>query len=1071
MGTTHGLDFPWLEDALGRMREAIVVTDADFDSPGPRIRYVNAAFERMTGWTSAQSIGRSPRFLQCEATDLEALGRIRQALANARPISEVVLNRHRNGTDYWNRLYIQPIRDDNGTVSGFISLQSDVTDERAQGDRLRQISEWFVAATESSPNGKYVLMAVRGDHGSIEDFRVDYANEIGARRLATTREQLIGSLLSAAWPIRFVPGLKAQCLAVLASGQPLSDEFEVTEYGEDIRWIRHQILPVEDGVVINSENISERRIAQAELAQREEWFRAAAEGNLNALFINEAVYDDDGQVVDFSFAYVNEQGGRMLSMNPADMIGKSVFDLFPSYRADGSLERYRELFLEKRSWVGEFPIDSPGIKAKWIRQLAVPWSRGLALSAEDITDSIRERLALSQERKLLQAFVDHFPGAAWIAKADGEIELCNASFSANLQGPLAASTPDPLRPGHDLALASGGTQLKMLSLASPGGAVRQLEVLQFPVDAGDVGCRTGGIALDVTQREQNLESAKLLSALASASHDAVLSVAEDGRVCFWATSAERFYGYPAEAVLGRGISVLAAPESAHRWSEVLAMLVSQGAVRSSRLRHVAVDGRIIDVEVSGAEHGRYGDGLRAFALLVSDISARVQAEQRAEFLAMHEDSSGLLNFKGFKQRTAEHLQRLGQNSEGGFLVARISLLELESLRELFGADFADALFNAFADRARSLFRTSHAILARRGPDQILVFFADATHAQNIFAQMWEKLRQPIDLGDKRFDINAKCGFATGIGLEAETLDTVMRASDIAHGQALTRPGGAALKYEPSMALRLERRGAIQEALSVAIGAGELSLVLQPIFGDYRHPRVTGIEALLRWTSGKLGFVSPSEFIPVAEESNLIVELGDWVLTESCRQLKRIHEAGHPKLNIAVNVAEAQLCRPDFVQWVLEIVSGAGIEPGNLELEITERTLMADTDAGEEMLQAIRRAGMKVSVDDFGTGYSSLSYLADFSVDKLKVDRSFVSQMAESRRHYSLVTAVLNLAKSLRVQCVAEGVETSLQFDMLRTLGCHFFQGYHLAKPMPIEALLPWLDRERVSAVPPVDPDP
>lgn len=1050
------LDLAWLQAALGRMRESIVITDAALDSPGPSIRYVNAAFERTTGWASADIIGQSPRVLQCAATDRAALDRIRAALSEGRPISETVINCGRDGTEYLNHIYIQPIESEDGKLLGFMSLQTDLTEERVAADRLRRISEWFSASTDSSLNAKYVLIAIRGEDGEVQDFRFEYANELGAQMLATTREQLVGNCLSNALPPSRVAPVKAQCMEALATGKASSEEFKVSEYGPDMCWIRHQLVPVENGVVITSENISARKLAETELERREQWFRAAAEGNLNALFINEAVYDDDGDVVDFTFAYVNEQGGRMVSMDPADMIGRSICDLFPINRTEGFFDLYRSLFLEKRTWVHEFPIDVPGIRARYLRQLAAPWSNGLALSVEDITESVREKKLLAQERRLLQAFMENFPGAAWIANANGEVEIFNDAFSSHVQGPLAAAASNPLRLGHDRGLASGETQVNLIHLPMPGGAERLLETFQFPIEAGDGGHKMGGFALDVTDREQNLQTAALFSAITQASNDAMLSVSADGRICLWTPSAERFYGYTSKTMLGKTTETLVAPESANACKQVLAMLVSTGTIQRQRLRHVTSDGRVLDVEMSGAEHARNDLGERIFALLVADISDIVRAEKRAEFLARHEDVSGLLNITGFKRETAAYLSRSDAPVAGIHLMARISLPELASLRELFGSTFADALFSAFAQRANQLLGQRGALLARHGPDQMLVFISDMDGDHKGFIEAWDALRNPIELGNKRFNLNAKCGFCIAACQVAGGFEAFLRSADIAHGQAVSRPGNLAVLYDASMASRVERRGQIQDALSTAISAGELSLVLQPIYGNFRHPQVTGVEALLRWSSGELGFVSPGEFIPIAEESNAIVELGDWVLAEACRQLRQLHQAGYPRLNIAVNVAEAQLGRPDFVEWVLATVEAAGIEPGNLELEITERTLMSDTEAGQQMLLAIRRAGIKVSVDDFGTGYSSLSYLANFSIDKLKVDRSFVNQMTESRRHYSLVTTVLSLAKSLRLECVAEGVETGSQFDMLRTLGCHFFQGYYLAKPMPIGALLPWL---------------
>jgi EAL domain-containing protein (putative c-di-GMP-specific phosphodiesterase class I) len=229
---------------------------------------------------------------------------------------------------------------------------------------------------------------------------------------------------------------------------------------------------------------------------------------------------------------------------------------------------------------------------------------------------------------------------------------------------------------------------------------------------------------------------------------------------------------------------------------------------------------------------------------------------------------------------------------------------------------------------------------------------------------------------------------------------------------------------------------------------------------FKDGAVAGIEALARWSNPRLGEVSPGEFIPVAEESSAIIGLGDWVLSESCRQLRALADAGHAGLFVAMNVAEAQLARVDFPERVSAALSRHGLAPSQLELEITERTLMADTPVHQQNLLALRALGVRLSVDDFGTGYSSLAYLTRFPVDKIKVDRSFVAALGDDGQHAEVVRAIIALAGALRLDCVAEGVETPAQREALERLGCRGMQGYLLARPMGFDGLVAWLSTLR-----------
>ena len=810
-----------------------------------------------------------------------------------------------------------------------------------------RLAEWFRGATHSALNAIYIFEPVRDAQGGITDFRFLFANPLGAELLRLGGHELAGLTLREVVPPSRVEIVLQQCRDVMAGGQPIVEEFEVEEYPPSMRWLRHQVVPIRDGVVITSENISARKLAEQDLARREEWFRAAAEGNLNALFINEAVFDETGDVVDFVFAHVNEQGGRLVGMDPAAMVGRSICELFPVNRTHGYFEHYRRLFLEKRTVVDEFPIQSPALKAKWLRQLAVPWSRGLALSAEDITEEISRKHALESRQRMLAAFIEQIPGPAWIADDQGVARLYNRRFVA-LGGQQAPADGEPVSLDALFGALQGSVyRLQNAELIASGQASRSLESGPLP---------EGGTALyDV-------------------------------------------FRFPIDA-----------------------------------------------------NHERLAGG---FAL---DITDRRRAEERAEYLVSHDAATGLFNREGLVRRVASRVVLPGARP----LVARISLREAETLREVLGSSFVDRLVQAYAGRMTDALARFNAELGRDGPDQMLLVLDEAAAAEPALLAAWPRLSREIELDGQRYSLNPRLGYVACPPDEAPPdAEALVRACDLAHGQAVARQTTAAIAYAPEMAERLQRRVDIQRELGNAVANDELSLVLQPVFSDAAAGAVAGVEALVRWHSPRLGFVSPGEFIPIAEESSAIVALGDWVLQETCRQLRALDDEGGAPLYAAVNVAEAQLARSDFADGVASLLQRHGLAPGRLELEITERTLMADTQVHQANLQVLRDLGVRLSVDDFGTGYSSLSYLLRFAVDKIKIDRSFIAGLGQQGSHDGLVQALVALAESLRLECVAEGVETEAQLARLRQLGCGQFQGYLLARPMAPPALREWLAARR-----------
>jgi predicted signal transduction protein with EAL and GGDEF domain len=345
-------------------------------------------------------------------------------------------------------------------------------------------------------------------------------------------------------------------------------------------------------------------------------------------------------------------------------------------------------------------------------------------------------------------------------------------------------------------------------------------------------------------------------------------------------------------------------------------------------------------------------------------------------------------------------------------------------------------------------------VARFGGDEfglILDGIADREMVDSIAARILEELRVPFSLGGRDWFINASIGIAIAKPGRA-TPDDLFREAEIALVQAKRDVGARYTFFEAAMSTATLERVELEDDLRRAITGGELRVHYQPLV-DLVSDRIVGLEALVRWQHPTRGLVPPLSFIPLAEETGLIIPLGRWVLETACRQARAWHdELPDSRLVMSVNLSARQFTQPDLVEQIAAILAETGLPAHLLELEITETVLMDQSEAGTRALRALRELGVQLVLDDFGTGYSSLSYLKHLPLDTIKIDRSFVNGLDDDDANLPIVQAVIALAHGLGIDVVAEGIETAAQLARLRTLVCDRGQGYFYARPMPPEEL-------------------
>ena len=434
---------------------------------------------------------------------------------------------------------------------------------------------------------------------------------------------------------------------------------------------------------------------------------------------------------------------------------------------------------------------------------------------------------------------------------------------------------------------------------------------------------------------------------------------------------------------------------------------------------------------------------------MTDISELKNREMQRYYQATHDELTGLLNRRGFMEAIAMRFTDR-QPVTGAFLVVDIDGFRF--INDVHGQEVGDEFLQAFARHLKDSF-PQDTVLARFGADEYLAFFpelTDAAAAINLFQPLAVVLLQ-TSAGS--FAARSSGGFFLCGGQEG-TPESYLQKAVLAMHHAKIVEKSACYIYEPSMQAVAVRRHAIREGLSQALQNQEFFLQYQPIYAiEAITERVIGFEALLRWRSPSLGMVSPAEFIPVAEETNLILPIGEWVMQEACQFFSGLDAQKGSAATVSVNVSVRQLLSPGFSNRVRSILQQCDLPPGQLGIEVTESIMMTDEQHNIAVLNELRAMGVSISLDDFGTGYSSFTYLQKLPIDVLKVDKSLIDEIAQPDRNaLLLMESLVQMSRLLGYRIVAEGVENSDQLVLLRQIGCGACQGYLLGKPMSAEAV-------------------
>jgi diguanylate cyclase (GGDEF)-like protein/PAS domain S-box-containing protein len=547
--------------------------------------------------------------------------------------------------------------------------------------------------------------------------------------------------------------------------------------------------------------------------------------------------------------------------------------------------------------------------------------------------------------------------------------------------------------------------------------------------------------------------------------DAVICTDISGNITFLNLVAEKMTGWSIQEAAGRPMpEFFRIVDAATRETIPNPMTMATEQDRAGNLPSNCVlirrDGSETYIEDSVAPiHGH--DGLVCGSVLVfRDVSvARAMADQIAHS-AEHDFLTGLPNRLLLNDRLGQAIA-LAQRDHGSIGVLFLDMDGFKHINDSLGHPTGDKLLQVVASRMLECIREPDTV-SRQGGDEFIVLLQNVKRPEDaaiVAKRLLKTLAEPFSIDRHNLHITACIGLSVypDDGLDAETL---IKNADTAMYQAKENGRHNYRFFMPEMNVRAVERQSIEEDLQCALERKEFTLHYQPKI-NLATGAITGAEALLRWTHPTRGSVSPAQFIPVAEDSGLILQIGAWVLREACTQAKAWADAGLPRTTIAVNVSAIQFRHEGFLDGLFETLSETGFNPGSLELEVTESVLMKHAERAASILQKLRKRGVRVALDDFGTGYSSLSYLRKFPLDAIKIDQSFMRQITESPDDTAIVSAIISMGQSLKLRVIAEGVETPEGVAFLQARQCEEAQGYYFSRPVPAEQFATLLKRRQI----------
>ncbi len=798
-------------------------------------------------------------------------------------------------------------------------------------------------------------------------------------------------------------------------------------------------------------DITERKRAEEALRESEERFRSLFESAFDGIAIHER-----GVFVD-----VNPAFAKMFGYSESEMKGMSVLDLVA--------EEHHDSVMQKIASGVQATYDMAMVKkdgtiiyveavAKEGRYEGCPVR---VVAARDITERKRAEEALRESEQRFRTLAETATAAIFIYRGT-KISYANPAAEAmcgyTREEWAAMDFWDVVHPDHRELIRERGLTRQHgeevparyeVKILTKKGQERWLDFTAASIEFEGKPAMLG-TAFDITERkraeEALRESEERYRDLFENTSDLIQSVAMDGSFLYVNRAWRETLGYSEEETLSLNMFDIIHPDSRDHCITMFQRVTAGESLNRVEAEFVTKQGRSIWVE--GSAFARFQDGKPvATRGIFRDVTEHKQAEETVRHLAYHDALTDLPNRALFRDRLNLAIAQ-AKRSKQMVAVMLLDLDRFKMINDTAGHKQGDRLLQTVGNQLKGLVREGDTV-ARAGGDEFILLLPAVTgveHAASIADRIVQSFRGVRIVAGHEFHITTSIGI-TIFPTDGDDAETLLRNADIAMYRAKEEGRDNSQIYSADMKAKIAERVVLESDLRHALEREEFIVYYQPQV-DIRTGQIVGVEALVRWDHPDRGLVSPIEFIPVAEETGLIVELGEWVLRTACAQNKAWQEAGIPGMRIAVNVSSHQFQRRDLVQTVMQVLNETDLDPSSLEVEITESTAIQDVDHTIAVLRSLRDMGVRVAIDDFGVGHSALSYLKRFPVDVVKIDQSFVRDITIDPDDAAIVTTIITIAHDLKLSVIAEGVETEEQLAFLEKRGCDEMQGFLFSKPLP-----------------------
>jgi diguanylate cyclase (GGDEF)-like protein/PAS domain S-box-containing protein len=1054
----------------------IAVVDREF-----RYVFANKMFQRSRGMTLEKIVGRRVDDVLGEQGAAEFYAPYVERLRSGETCTHERLVAPPGEEPRWHLVQLAPImvpgEDGAPRFNGYYIVSSDIHDIKMAQQRLAMQEAQLRLYTDNIPDSVCYLDRNR---------RFLFVNRKFAQLRGMTPDDIIGKTTREVMGPELAEWIADRTQPVLDRGEMVTYERDEELPGGRKRYLHVKVVPniAEHGVVVGmyvvSHDISDVKQAQEQLAAREEELRFFAENIPEAIayvdlergctFVNNLFLASRGYTREFALGRFPDQESY-----PPEVLEMLKPHLARVHRGE---ETSYERFLK-----------TPSGQERWVRVALTPRRdadgrvRGYYAVSTDIHEikSAQEQIA-DKERQLRQV-IDSIPTPMCYVDAGDFYRYVNDSFLSYVglasEQIVGRSVRDVL--GDDrwalltpsMARVRAGEALAVERLVRfADGHKRWMTVRLTPRFSGGEYLGYYATTSDIHEQKLVEEELRRANTILSAHFDntplAVIEWDTALRVARWSGQSEAIFGWSAPETLGRPLRGwrLVYEEDEAAVGDMIRSLV-EGRERHATLRHrnYRKDGSVIWVEWHNSalrdEEGR----VISILSLAQDVSSRIQAEERLQYMATHDGLTGLPNSVLLHDRLDAALAR-ARRARRRVGVMFLDLDHFKDVNDTLGHRIGDALLKELARRIRGALRQSD-LLARISGDEFVVVLEDLPDEgspERVARMILDEVRRPFQVEGHELHVSGSLGLALHPedGNDAETL---LKNADAAmyHAKELGRNGFR--NFSAELAQRRTQRLEVETALRRALKNGELALHYQPIV-DIKGGAVRHVEALLRWHDPERGLMLPQGFIPLAEESGLGHAIGQWVMENACRQARAWRDAGLGDITVGINLSAGQLRDTSMIADLKRVLSRTGCEPGWLELEITETSMVRDVEGASVVLAKLRALGVRIAIDDFGTGFSSLSHLRHLPVDVLKIDKAFVADIDSSRKKAesaggaAIVSAVIGLARGLGLKVVAEGVEKRSQLNFLTREGCHAVQGYLVCPPVAAADLETWLLNRR-----------